>query len=211
MLETRNAILDAATTLFAERGFRDTSIRDICTLAEANIAAVNYHFGNKAALYSEVIRRAYESTGSHAPMPTIDTNPRPSEALRAWIHWYMERLFGASSELTTKLLLREAAAPTAALNEVVGGQMYPIYQQLERIIRKHLAESANQTLVKMHCLSILGQCLMHRTNKAMIDRMPVEPRDLTNDIPRLATHIANCCEAALSNETASKTRQESRS
>ena len=206
-MSTKRAILDAATTLFAERGFRDTSVREICALAEANIAAVNYHFGNKAALYTQVIKRAYESAGEHAPMPTLHTNPKPSDALRAWISWYMERLFGNNSELTARLLLREAAAPTRALDEIVGAQMYPIYQELDRIVRAHLSENAGLAEIKRHCLSILGQCLIHRTNKAMIDRMPVEPRDLTVDIPRLAEHISNCAIAALTTSVA-QPRQE---
>ena len=196
-MSTKDAILDAATTLFAERGFRDTSVREICAMAEANIAAVNYHFGNKAALYTQVITRAYESAGEHAPMPTLDTNPRPSDALRAWISWYMERLFGENSELTARLLLREAAAPTQALDQIVGAQMFPIYQELDRIVCAHLPEDADPARIKRHCLSILGQCLIHRTNKAMIDRMPVEPRDLTMDMPRLAEHISNSAIAAL--------------
>ena len=46
-----------AEHLFAERGFRATSVRRITQAAECNVAAVNYHFGGKEQLYREVIRR----------------------------------------------------------------------------------------------------------------------------------------------------------
>jgi len=55
--DTRTRILDAAEHLFAERGFRGTSVRAITGLAGANLAAVGYHFGSKAELLAAVIRR----------------------------------------------------------------------------------------------------------------------------------------------------------
>ena len=55
--ETRSRILDAAERLFVEHGFDGTSMRMITRDAEANLAAVNYHFGGKDALIHEVFRR----------------------------------------------------------------------------------------------------------------------------------------------------------
>jgi AcrR family transcriptional regulator len=54
--DVRNRLLDVAEKLFSERGFADTSIRDITTEANCNVAAVNYHFGSKEKLYTEVWR-----------------------------------------------------------------------------------------------------------------------------------------------------------
>ena len=59
-LDTRTRILDAAERLFAERGFRGTSVRAITDLAGANLAAIGYHFGSKAELLAAVARRAIE-------------------------------------------------------------------------------------------------------------------------------------------------------
>jgi AcrR family transcriptional regulator len=58
--DTRTRILDAAERLFAERGFRGTSVRAITDLAGANLAAVGYHFGSKAELLAAVARRVIE-------------------------------------------------------------------------------------------------------------------------------------------------------
>ncbi|MFV2072623.1 MAG: TetR/AcrR family transcriptional regulator [Thermoanaerobaculales bacterium] len=54
--ETCERLLAAAVRLFAERGFEATSVRDITTLADCNVAAVNYHFGTKENLYLEAFR-----------------------------------------------------------------------------------------------------------------------------------------------------------
>ncbi|MBK8971532.1 MAG: TetR family transcriptional regulator [Hahellaceae bacterium] len=55
--ETVDRILDAAELLFAERGFSETSLRQITSKAGVNLAAVNYHFGSKNALIQAVFAR----------------------------------------------------------------------------------------------------------------------------------------------------------
>ena len=54
---TKDRILGAAEELFAQFGFAGTSLRQVTTRADVNIAAVNYHFGSKENLVNEVFRR----------------------------------------------------------------------------------------------------------------------------------------------------------
>ena len=54
---TRDRLLDAAEALIAQKGYANTSLREITTKAEANLAAVNYHFGSKEGLLSAVLDR----------------------------------------------------------------------------------------------------------------------------------------------------------
>lgn len=56
-VETKVRILDAAEVLFAEHGFKDTSLRTITTKANVNLASVNYHYGDKKALVRAVLSR----------------------------------------------------------------------------------------------------------------------------------------------------------
>ncbi|MER5890846.1 TetR family transcriptional regulator [Streptomyces sp. NPDC001941] len=58
--DTRTQILDAAERLFAERGYRGTSVRAVTDRAGANLAAVGYHFGSKGGLWAAVVRRVIE-------------------------------------------------------------------------------------------------------------------------------------------------------
>jgi AcrR family transcriptional regulator len=55
--DTKQRILDAAEFLFAQKGYRGTSLRAITGQANVNLAAVNYHFGSKGTLLEEVIKR----------------------------------------------------------------------------------------------------------------------------------------------------------
>src|SRR5690349_14266929 len=54
--QTRLRLLEAAAHEFTERGFHHATVRDICKRAEANVAAVNYHFGDKEKLYTETLK-----------------------------------------------------------------------------------------------------------------------------------------------------------
>lgn len=54
---TKDRILYAAEELFAQQGFASTSLRQVTSRADVNIAAVNYHFGSKENLVNEVFRR----------------------------------------------------------------------------------------------------------------------------------------------------------
>ncbi len=55
--DTVTRILDTAEVLFAEKGFAETSLRNITTRAKVNLAAVNYHFGSKKSLIQAVFAR----------------------------------------------------------------------------------------------------------------------------------------------------------
>ena len=56
--DPRGRILSAAGREFAEKGYETATIRDICTLASVNVAAVNYSFCDKHRLYIESVRHA---------------------------------------------------------------------------------------------------------------------------------------------------------
>ena len=54
--KARERLLDAAENLFAEKGFDGVPVRDITSLANCNVAAINYHFGGKDKLYLEIMK-----------------------------------------------------------------------------------------------------------------------------------------------------------
>jgi AcrR family transcriptional regulator len=57
---TEKRLLEATGAIFAEHGYRSATVRQICEKARANIAAVNYHFGDKEGLYRAVLRSVQE-------------------------------------------------------------------------------------------------------------------------------------------------------
>lgn len=71
-MSTKSKILDAAEDLFAENGFNGTSLREITSLAEVNLAAVNYHFGSKKELIKAVMSRYMNELSPRLEAALID-------------------------------------------------------------------------------------------------------------------------------------------
>ena len=83
---TKDRILGAAEELFALHGFSGTSLRQVTTRADVNIAAVNYHFGSKENLVNEVFRRRMDEMSAErlaALKTAIDKHPGELEPVLA--------------------------------------------------------------------------------------------------------------------------------
>ena len=193
----RDAILDAAIPIFADKGYDAASVREICSAAAANLAAVNYHFGGKAALYREAVLRVYESAG-RAEMPTLDACGGDADAaLASWIGWYVARCVSRDGDAATRLLLREAAQPSDELAGVVESVIHPVYRGIEEILQALLPRDTDPRTLKIQCLSTIGQCLVHRVCREMIDRLPVEPSLGPDDADAIAAIVIANTRAAL--------------
>ena len=90
--DTQARLLDSACEVFAERGYRDATIAEICENAGANIAAVNYHFGSKENLYAEAWRHSFQqSLQAHPPDGGIRPGAPAEERFRAKILAFLQR------------------------------------------------------------------------------------------------------------------------
>jgi TetR/AcrR family transcriptional regulator, regulator of cefoperazone and chloramphenicol sensitivity len=92
-LETPQRLLEAAGAVFAHKGFRSATIREICQRARVNLAAVNYYFGDKGRLYAAVMEYAHTRSRGKYPLAQPGSEARPAvERLQAWIHNFMSSL-----------------------------------------------------------------------------------------------------------------------
>src|SRR3954447_22566535 len=88
---TKVRLLEAAGEEFAEKGLELARVRAICERAGANLAAVNYHFGDKEHLYVEALREAHRcGVDLEDPSPARDLSP--SDRLRTFIHHFLGRV-----------------------------------------------------------------------------------------------------------------------
>ena len=90
---TRDLIIKAAVSLFAEKGFERSSVRDIVTKARVNQAAINYHFKGKDGLYFEVLKIAFERLTENAGVDAEELKSlSPERALRRFVRHQLRPL-----------------------------------------------------------------------------------------------------------------------
>lgn len=172
--QTRDRILQAAVEIFAERGFRDSTVRDICAQAKVNGAAVNYYFRSKEALYLEALQFAFQQSDEHYPQDAArDTRLPPQQRLKHFIRTYLLRLLDDSRlGWHSKLIAREIAEPTGALDSIIDTAMRPRCAVLQDIVLELFGRSAwSAADLQRVSLSIVGQCLVFHHCRSLIDRM----------------------------------------
>lgn len=158
--DTRHRLLEAAARTIAERGFRGATVREICTRAGANVAAVSYHFGSKETLQVEAVRWAC-SRMPDDPWFTSPGHPDPRENLRAAVRALAARILGRREEWHTMLMLRAMSEPNPALDVVVREMIAPRIAALERAIAPFLPAADPRTL-RLTALSVVSQLVFHR-------------------------------------------------
>lgn len=159
-LETREQLLQTGADLFAEKGYSDALVAEICDRAGANVAAVNYHFGGKEALYIEVWRRLMDEAESLYP-PEGDVPPEAplEERLQAHISALLQLMTdrGRLGNLH-RLLEHERASPTGLIDDVIRQHREPGIQVLRALVREGLGPTASDEALQFTELSIINQC-----------------------------------------------------
>ena len=107
-METRMQILEAATELFAERGFYGASVRDITGRVGASANAISYHFGSKEGLYREIIERLASDQLELAER-VLATPPRSSEEFAVRLEVFFTELLECylDNRDTIRIIFRE--------------------------------------------------------------------------------------------------------
>src|SRR5436190_22405971 len=102
-LDVKIRLIEAAEEVFAEKGFKSATIREIVEKAGANIAAVNYHFGDKEQLYIETCKQALRSTAFPGPPPSWKPGMRPQAKLASFIRLVSENMAKPASPVAMQL------------------------------------------------------------------------------------------------------------
>lgn len=180
--------MDVAGELFAENGFRQTSIRDICAHANVNIAAVNYHFGDKEGLYEAILLRSLEKCVSCYPI--VETDGPPKDRLATFVRMFLLRILGSGQPAWHgKLMAAEMAAPTGALHKLVEQAARPTHNVLLGIVRDLMHTTNNTPQVEAVAMSIMGQCLFYKHSRPVIDLLGITVPATEPEIESLAEHI----------------------
>jgi AcrR family transcriptional regulator len=194
---TRVRLIEAAGEEFAEKGFEAARVRTICERAGANVAAVNYHFGDKEQLYVQVVLEAHRC-GVAGGDEGLGGGETPEARLREFIHHFLSRVLAIShpDDWRHRVLLREMLHPTSASDVLIREAIRPKFERLTRIIREICPEADERRLHALS-LSVIGQCLHYKMARACTERL-IGPEALQAlDLDYLTDHITSFCLAAL--------------
>lgn len=207
-LDTRTRLLEAAGPVLAERGFKAATIREIVERAGANLAAVNYHFGDKEGLFVEVLRTAFREALERFPADGGLPADRPvEERFRAAIQNLLMRCLGTCQpERTGRLMAREMAEPTPLLLDALEPLVRPMHEHLASLVREQAGEALPEAQVWLCTTSILAQCVMYHRWEGFGERFH---RGLLPPLPEraafLAEHVTRFSLAALRGYRAEET------
>lgn len=195
--DTKQRLLTAAGECFAEKGYEAASIREICQRAAANIAAVNYHFGEKRQLYVAAVRHAQCCQAEDVPFPVWPPELPATERLRAFIQTMFERMLAANRpRWHLEIMLRELARPTEACAAVVEDYIRPMADTLRSILVDLLPAEMSEPERWMVGFSVVGQVLFYYVHQPIIRLLMA---DAVEPLPTaaLAEHVARFTLAAL--------------
>lgn len=163
---TKKRLIEAAGEVFAQLGFKATTIRAVCKQANASVGAVHYHFGDKEGLYEAVFQYSHRWAVEKYPHDWgLGAETTPEERLQAFIRSFLLRGLGDGFPAWHgRLLAQETANPSGVLSKVAETIIRPMDEYLEGIIRELLRKEDPSREPEIHAvqlcrMNVVGQCI----------------------------------------------------
>jgi AcrR family transcriptional regulator len=168
-MDTREKIFEAALIEFSENGYQRTTVRNICTRADVNIAAVNYHFFGKAELYADIFEYLFKKDDRTEPKNSDEAK----EYLRCWIRDHIDAQQQESKFFAykRKIMLKELSESSDNLTVLIEKYIKPNVEILFDCFRLCLPADTPEERVKTLCLLMVAKCIyfmIHTTSIELI-------------------------------------------
>ena len=174
---TKERILDTAEILFAQKGYQAVSVRQITSAAECNLAAVNYHFGNKENLYLEVFRsrwvpRAKRLQESFRKYLASQESLSESAVVRALAKAYVDGPFSDDERLRhSQLMTREMTQPTKAFEHVAEQVIQPFFREVLERLSSVSSDKVGEEEMLLNIFSIFAMVLHFNFARVAVSRL----------------------------------------
>jgi len=189
--ETRQRLLQAAIMLFADHGYKNTSVRDICELAGTNVASVNYHFRDKLGLYEEVITMAADAMDrSKQQALDADAGGTPEQRLRDYIRHMVRRVMGEEKNWLVDLIGREMAEPSPAFRLIVEKGILPSGRRLAQLVSEVSGVLADDPRTQFCAGMVHAQCFFFSGAKPVLKCMDPKLEFTSEYVDGIARQIA---------------------
>jgi len=198
-ISTRERLLQAAGETFAEKGFHAATIRDISQRAGANVAAVNYHFGDKYKLYEAVLLEAINYAEDR--FAAVRDQAESSDPRRRLHDFVGSLLMGGLDpdrpEWHCKLLCNEMADPGPALETLFDKSLSQLGAMLTQIVSELLVPPGGARETDLYACSVLGQGLFYLRSRQMLPKIQPQLELNCDGLEQLTRHITDFSLAAI--------------
>ena len=175
--ETRERLIEAAIDVFGRHGYEGATTRQIAKAAEANLAAIVYHFGSKEALYLAVVEHLVDEInrrmGPVLAFVEASFPERPAEAvalLKRMLGAFVDVILGnPEAQRWARIIIRELLDPTDAFDVIYGftGRAHALTTRLVAVADGADAEAME---TKLRAFTVIGQGIVFRVANAMVLR-----------------------------------------
>lgn len=191
-IKARKLLLDAASDVFAQKGFREATIAEISKRAGTNIASVNYYFKSKEALYVEAWRSAFRESMINYPFDGgVGENAPAEERFRARIKSVIKKLADTNRDFW--IIQKEFSNPTGLLEKVKKEEIIPFFEKGQKLLRELMGPLVSDNDLMLCEISIVNLCINPTVARSTLqgkNDSEVWPLNI-RDIDAYADHIAN--------------------
>jgi len=165
-IDTKDRILEAASEVFAEYGFEKATVREICSRAEANVAAVNYHFRDKKELFLLVLRSWKLLSQKKYPLDMgLDPDASDQDRIESFFRAMLRRILMPTPDSLTsyrraKVFIQQLSEGLFSRDECGCENHVQLQEYLSPIVSRLLGGETGQPV--QDCMdSIMGQVTIY--------------------------------------------------
>jgi AcrR family transcriptional regulator len=200
--DARSRLVMAALRLFAEKGYKAASTREICDAAGANISAIRYYFGDKAGLY----RAAFTEPMGDLPCGSnvADYADLPlREVLGRFFSEFLEPFKrGEELGLVMKLHFREMIEPTGAWQQEIDTEIKPQHEALVALLQRHLGLTDRDADLPRLAFAMIGMAVYFYVGQEVVSMISPQILIAPKAIDLLAERLAGYAFAMVEDEAA---------
>jgi AcrR family transcriptional regulator len=184
---TKNRILDAAETLFVEKGFAATSLRAIADLASVNLAATHYHFGSKEGLLAATIHRRVEPINKSRLEKLNCLEAESTPDMKSVVRSYLEPVIESMTGTLPSLIARLYGEPESVSRPLLEREFGAVFDRYIVALQRALPKAEESELRWLFHFSI--GAMIHMLNFPSPPSMPPDALTREEAFARLESFI----------------------
>lgn len=181
-IETQKKILGAASKLFSENGFKQTSNADISRASGVNSALISYYFGDKETIYREAWKHSLSLSLEKYP---FDGGVPANAPVRKRLHGIIAATVRRYSDphcFDGGILNQEIASPTGLLDDVHENTIFHLRENLLHVVSEYLGKNVSHEDLRMSVYSIVAMCISPQKKIQRIEKTEPFPYNVENRI-----------------------------